>query len=365
MTINFLLEKYLAIFTLKALLKMFKDELTTKGASNLLHRAGALMKTFYRRRIVSKNAGAPMPSIVVVSVNSRCNLNCEGCFVIKDKRELSGEMIHTALQKIKKMGVSFCFIIGGEPTLNKEIFKYIHMHPEMIFLLFTNGTIHSAIEKLCQEHPHNLLFVFSVEGSEDKTDHRRGRGVYRKVLESMEICRKYNAPFGFSVTAADSNIDSIRSDEFLEEMQNVGCSMGVFFEYSKTNSGLQIGKMSLTEENRDAFRSSMNIQRKFMNIPIAILPGDEIMMGGCQYGKGLIYISTNGDVHLCPFSQQAFSHINRDLIEDLRRLSHQRFLGMSSATRQKALPCTESSILSYKPNPLNPEPGPTRCPIIM
>ncbi|HVP26265.1 MAG TPA: TIGR04084 family radical SAM/SPASM domain-containing protein [Candidatus Bathyarchaeia archaeon] len=74
---------------------------------------------------------------------------------------------------------------GGEPTLcTDKIRQIIDQVPAKRFLIQTNGLF---LDKLGAEYVNRLhTILVSVDGNEKLTDHNRGTGVYRRVVENLK-----------------------------------------------------------------------------------------------------------------------------------------------------------------------------------
>lgn len=85
---------------------------------------------------------------------------------------------------------------------------------DMFFLVYTNGTLITPEIAKRLEKAGNATPAISVEGFEKETDERRGKGVFKKVLNSFSNLREARVPFGISVTATSENVDLLLTDEF-------------------------------------------------------------------------------------------------------------------------------------------------------
>jgi len=73
--------------------------------------------------------------------------------------------------------------------LREDIIRAAGSVPEILFPIFTNGTmIDEAYIRLFDQH-RNLIPIFSIEGHQQRTDERRGTGVYQRALEGAGILR--------------------------------------------------------------------------------------------------------------------------------------------------------------------------------
>ena len=95
--------------------------------------------------------------------------------------------------------------------------------PQILFPIFTNGTMLDEDYLKLFETYRNLIPVFSIEGDQAKTDQRRGTGVYEKLMEGMESMQKRQLLFGCSVTVTKENLSSVISSEFVESLKKRGC----------------------------------------------------------------------------------------------------------------------------------------------
>ena len=73
----------------------------------------------------------------------------------------------------------------------------------------------------------NFIPAISVEGSEEDTDSRRGKGSYQRVVRAMEILRRKKLPFGVSCCYTSQNLDSISSEEFYRSAGFLGSKICV------------------------------------------------------------------------------------------------------------------------------------------
>jgi MoaA/NifB/PqqE/SkfB family radical SAM enzyme len=66
----------------------------------------------------------------------------------------------------------------------------------------------------------------------EKTDDRRGEGVFDGIIQSMARLRKYGVPFGISLTATKYNAEELFSDEFMDYLFfEQGAAYGWVFHY--------------------------------------------------------------------------------------------------------------------------------------
>ena len=112
--------------------------------------------------------------------------------------------------KPKKLwGIRFVVISGGEPfayrSEGKGIVDLCEKHSDCFFMTYTNGTLINENVSRRLSKAGNMLLCISVEGWKERTDERRGEGVFNKVLTTMDRLRTDGVPFGLSLTGTRHN----------------------------------------------------------------------------------------------------------------------------------------------------------------
>jgi MoaA/NifB/PqqE/SkfB family radical SAM enzyme len=89
-------------------------------------------------------------------------------------------------------------------------------HKDCFFMVYTHGTlVDDEVSKRLSELGKVLLCI-SLEGFRERTDQRRGMGVFDRVVQTMDRLNRDKALFGASLTAARDNAEEILSDEFMD-----------------------------------------------------------------------------------------------------------------------------------------------------
>jgi MoaA/NifB/PqqE/SkfB family radical SAM enzyme len=179
---------------------------------------------------------------------------------------------------------------------------------EILFPIFTNGTMLNDDYMNLFDKNRNLVPIFSIEGDEEITDSRRGNGVYRQLVNSMEIMKKKNIIFGASLTFTKGNISSLVSNEFIDKLRDFGCKVVFFIEYVPLNK--QTADMAPSDRERDMLFSKIDsLRREYDDMLFMSFPGDEKTSGGClAAGRGFFHINSHGGAEPCPASP--FSDVN-------------------------------------------------------
>jgi MoaA/NifB/PqqE/SkfB family radical SAM enzyme len=192
-------------------------------------------------------------------------------------------------------------LAGGEPLLSHGWLEALASHPELLGIVFTNGTLFDDFHLAWFSKYRHIFPVFSLEGGEKTTDFRRGQGVYRQVNGAMTGLKKAGVPFGVSVTATNENLEEILSIGFIEEYISKGCCLFIYPEYVPVETGSE--PLVLSKEQKQRLLDFAQKSAKEYPALLIPFPGDEEQYGGClAAGRGFIHISSSGAVEPCPFA---------------------------------------------------------------
>lgn len=192
--------------------------------------------------------------------------------------------------------------------LRRDVISVAGNVPEILFPIFTNGTmIDEEYLKLFEKH-RNLIPVFSIEGHKDKTDNRRGNGVYEKLTDGMEQMRKNHLIFGASVTVTRENLSEVLSSDFVDNLNNRGCKVVFYVEYVPVSKAT--AELAPDDEDRACMEQKITeLRTAYPDMIFISFPGDEKKTGGClAAGRGFFHINSHGGAEPCPFSP--YSDIN-------------------------------------------------------
>ncbi len=140
-----------------------------------------------------------------VILTSECNLQCKYCFgeSLDDFDEDFGDDIEVDYQLPRRIGYDiealdrFCrqdpecvlTFYGGEPLLRADKIRQImdKVQPKL-YMIQTNGLLLNTLESKYINRFHTILV--SIDGEEALTDHYRGSGTYRKVIDNLKLIRQ-------------------------------------------------------------------------------------------------------------------------------------------------------------------------------
>lgn len=151
---------------------------------------------------------------LVVKISSRCNLNCEYCYIYNGKDDswkkmpklMRRETMDTLIERIEELyeiqetKPSIVFH-GGEPLLmdveilGNLVSELVTRIPNVLLSIQSNGTIYNnKIEDLLLKYKNNLILSISVDGPKEQHDIYRkyvnGQGSFSIIQKNIEKYQK-------------------------------------------------------------------------------------------------------------------------------------------------------------------------------
>ncbi len=291
-----------------ALATLFKDvakvALTNPSQSVFFLRTMRWQRKAAKTRKKWESEGIHVPPILVISVTSKCNLHCEGCYYqalrSQAEPEMSDERIWKLVEEAKELGISFIVLGGGEPLMRPNILNLSKATPEIMFMMFTNGLLinNEVLKKIAENK--NVVPLLSMEGYQIRTDGRRGSGVYNVLLKSITKLKEKQVFWGISLTMTRTNFAEVTNEEFIKQLVDSGSKFFMLTAYTPVTTDTE--DWILTEEQKAQVVDIRNAFRKKYAALFIALPWDEDEIGGClSAGRGFVHISAEGNVEPCPF----------------------------------------------------------------
>jgi MoaA/NifB/PqqE/SkfB family radical SAM enzyme len=261
-----------------------------------------------QRRRFNEQQGLTVPAVMIISITRQCNLSCVGCYsrLLRSeennrKNELSPDRLRSLLKDASELGISVVFLAGGEPLLRPEILNITAEFPEIVFPLFTNGTLVNDDWGLFLRRHKNIIPVLSLEGLPEDTEDRRGRGILSRLDRAISVFRAKKLFWAVSFTVTSLNFSAIANRGFLEQLVTLGSRAFFFVEYVPIQEDSE--GLVLTEEQKREMIELVTGFRQSVRALFVMLPGDETEFGGClAAGRGFIHVNADGDVEPCPFA---------------------------------------------------------------
>ena len=273
-----------------------------------------------RRRHLLEDEGLEVPPFLIASIATTCNLQCKGCYARNNgiasdtpaRDTLDAEQWQALFKEAAGMGFSVALLAGGEPLTRRDLLGSIAEVKEMLFPVFTNGTlIGPQYVEFFRKHL-NMIPVISLEGDAGNTDNRRGKGVYQRALLSMQMLAEAGLFFGTSITVTTENMHAVTAPEYIEQLRAMGCKIVFYVEYVPIDESTQ--HLAFGDDDVQWMEHTVDSLRTTHDDMIFVsFPGDEKLLDGCMAaGRGFFHIGPDGAAEPCPFSPHSDTNASRD-----------------------------------------------------
>ena len=315
------LASYMAESIRNIMAKAYLGVLSNSGEARFVAKMQrTITKAERRRKAYKEKEGVEVPPFLIASIATTCNLQCKGCYARKNgiagdtpsKETLSPEQWSTIFHEAAELGVSFCLLAGGEPLTRRDLLESAAEVEDIIFPVFTNGTMIGAVYTEFFRKHLNMIPVISLEGELAATDERRGQGIFQRALLSMEMLHREKLFFGTSITVTTENYREVTSEAFLGHLAELGCRLVFYVEYvpfDETTEHLAFHDVhvaameQIVEQRREQYKEMIFLS----------FPGDEKALDGCMAaGRGFFHIGPDGNAEPCPFSPFSDTNAARD-----------------------------------------------------
>ncbi|OQX84705.1 MAG: radical SAM protein [Candidatus Latescibacteria bacterium 4484_7] len=333
-------EGHPAAILIKDVINSLSRQARDKLIQNLF--INAFLTGINRRKEILNTEGWQPPQFVVISPTMRCNLKCPGCYagLYPQDEGLPFETIDRILTEGKELGMYFNTMSGGEVFMRKDIFDIWEKHNDMYFQIYTNGTMinEKVADKLAKLG--NVAPMMSLEGFEEATDERRGKGTFKKVMRAMDLLRERGLVFGASLTETRENIETLASYDFVDMLVEKGAMVIWYFQYIPIGRYPSMDIMP-TPKQRDWLRRRLKEIRDSRPIFIGDFWNDGPYVKGCiAGGREYLHINSEGNVEPCVFAHFAVDNIKNKSLRDVLNSPFMRGIRKLQPYRENLLtPC--------------------------
>lgn len=185
--------------------------------------------------------------------HKKCNYHCPFCLSGEQELyELPLDTIKSIIDILADANVVRIDFTGGEPMLRKdflEILKYAS-NKGIETLVTSNGSSYSdEIAQTLLET--NTLLLISLDGDEETHDKSRGKGAYKRAVESIKKYRAKNVPVRINYLIRKDNLDKIEYIYNLTKELNVDRLFYIFI--APQGKAYENTELLLTDEERKKY----------------------------------------------------------------------------------------------------------------
>jgi MoaA/NifB/PqqE/SkfB family radical SAM enzyme len=281
----------------------------------------------YRRvRKKSEEIGERLPWIILFDPTTACNLHCTGCWASEYEKtlNLSYEDMDKLITDANELGIHEFVMTGGEPMVRKkDILKLAKAHPDNGYMIFTNGTLVDQEFIDGMKEVKNILLIISIEGKEEATDQRRGKGVFDRIVKAMDLLKENGIVYGTSICYTRANYKAVTSDDFLDFLISKGVALSWYFHFMPVGNDASTDLVPTAEQRDYMYHRIREIRAAEGGKPIFVMDfqNDGEYVNGCiAGGKNYCHINANGDVEPCVFIHYSQANIHeKSLLECLQQ----------------------------------------------
>ena len=324
MSESFDLQAYLSKGIEDFMKDLVKATLTNPRGSAFMLRFAAATAAASKKRRKAEDNGLHIPSFLIASITSQCNLHCSGCYSrcnhatvdAAPVQQLTSEEWLKIFSEADELGISFILLAGGEPMLRRDIIEAAGKRSNILFPIFTNGTFMDERYFDLFDRCRNLVPIMSIEGEQTVTDARRGKGIYDRLVQSMNELHLRGLIYGASVTVTTENIREVTSESFLKTLSDRGCKAVIFVEFVPVTEDSQ--ELAPGDAERDYLQAELTrLREQRPEMVYLSFPGDEKSSGGCvAAGRGFFHINSHGGAEPCPFSPYSDVNVKNTSLKD-------------------------------------------------
>lgn len=326
---------------------------------------------FINEHLLAQTTG---PSHAQIALTNACPQNCPYCYNKNRKGILldSVEIIET-VNELKRMGVFWLGLTGGEPLLNKDIVKIVSSSSDGCAIkLFTTG--YSLTPALARDLKKAGLFSVAVSLDHHLKEihdaNRNFQGAYKTALQAIKMLKETDGlHVSVSTVLSKEMINNNAVEEFICFLINLGVDELWLSEVKPSVADYWVEESIITEEERLSLISLQDRYNKDNKITINYLGHfEDKSTFGCAAGSKMIYIDAFGGVSPCVFTPITFGNIKerniQAIVEDVQKLFpgqdtcfiNENFRLIRKHGTGKAFLNEEESLLMLKEVKFNPQP---------
>jgi len=250
---------------------------------------------------------------VVLEITKHCNQKCRHCYSWAQRKKMMPDRMINRILKLVRANYKHVFITGGEPTLDRRIFTIAKQNPDIMFFMFTNGSMIKRQFASQLASTGNLIPVLSIDGtSARRHDYFRGKGSWQKLMQAIKVLNSLHLPWGYLSMVTNLNARQVLSRKFVKAMKKRGAIMARYLEYIPVGPN---AKAKLVPSGAAYYLMEKRKQEIIKNCEIYM---QETAQRKCL---GLVFFDVDGNIKCCPFFHYSKHNISQGNIAKLIRSS--------------------------------------------
>lgn len=258
-----------------------------------------------------------MPILCNYYLTYRCNAYCDFCHfgnhdAFRHERHADTDTVLRNLHGLRKLGVRFIDLTGGEPLLHPDV-AVIAGEAQRLGMktsITTNGLLYSKQAE--QLRGRVDLLHFSLD-SADREEHDRMRGVkcFDAVIKSVSIAKQLGEHPDLLFTVTNENYEQLDAVYDIAEQYGLILLINPLFSYFREDG---LASDALNAAERTASRPSAYLNTSFLKL--RRIGGNDIRNPLCKAVSRVIVVSPHNEILLPCYHQSTESiPIGNDILK--------------------------------------------------
>jgi sulfatase maturation enzyme AslB (radical SAM superfamily) len=231
-------------------------------------------------------------SSIIIEITKKCTKHCTHCYskFSSHLQEMPDAILHQIIT-FARSHFKHIFLTGGEPTIDPRVFTLAADNPDIMFFIFTNGSMITDAYASRLSTLGNVIPLIGIDGDNPEThDAFRGVGSYQEVQQAIDNLNAHTVSWGFIALVAETNADQVLSDAFLQDKIDKGAIIARYLEY------LPIGPHPLLDCILSGETYYRLEKRKADTVKSGKIYMQEISQDKC---RGLLFFTVDGMIKNC------------------------------------------------------------------
>lgn len=247
-------------------------------------------------------------------VTKRCNYNCPFCLSgEQDLFELSLCRIKSIIDILSDANLVRIDFTGGEPFIRTDFCEILTYASEkgIETLVTSNGSVWS--EKITRTLlDTNTLLLISLDGDEEIHDKSRGKGAYKKAVETIKKYRDAGVPLRINYLIRKDNLDKI--DYIYQLVKDLKVDRLFYIFIAPQGKAFTNTELLLSTEERETYLNRIKELKRVSNDNPFITIQDYSELGNYH---SCFLIDSKGDVISQGYSQNDCVNVGNILADGL------------------------------------------------
>lgn len=184
--------------------------------------------------------GVHVPMFLTANITECANHRSEDSYLMRMHRDayenhsrdtyLNARQWDDVFREAERLGIRVIFIRGGEPLTRKCILERAARYPDILFPVFTNGSMLDEAYLDFFRQNRNVLPVLSQKGlgDLDVSQTGRGSGLYGQLLQTMEELERRGLLFGNAEKVTRQNYRRLLCAGYVNELKRRGSRVLIY-----------------------------------------------------------------------------------------------------------------------------------------